>query len=129
MNSNKRIAATVYSLETLFVSGIYVQIPCIKEIMTMIIIIILLIDGAKPGDRNVTKKETEKVLKYKDLLIEIQRMWNVTAEVVPVIIGVNTTISKSLRQYLSNITGKHDIKELKKTAILGTAHTLREVLM
>jgi hypothetical protein len=43
MNSNKRIAATVYSLGTLFVSGIYVQIPCIKEIMTMIIIIIVII--------------------------------------------------------------------------------------
>jgi t-SNARE complex subunit (syntaxin) len=30
---------------------------------------------------------------------------------------------------LSNIPGKHDIKELRKTAILGTAHALREVLM
>jgi hypothetical protein len=29
----------MYSLGTLFVSGIYVQIPCIKEIMTIIIII------------------------------------------------------------------------------------------
>jgi hypothetical protein len=38
MNSNKRIAATVYSLGTMFVSGIYVQIPCIKEIVTIIII-------------------------------------------------------------------------------------------
>jgi hypothetical protein len=43
MNSNKRIAATVYSLRTLFVSGIYEQIPCIKEIMTIIIIIIIII--------------------------------------------------------------------------------------
>jgi hypothetical protein len=43
MNSNKRIAATVYSLGTFFVSGIYVQIPCIKEIMTIIIIIIIII--------------------------------------------------------------------------------------
>jgi hypothetical protein len=42
MNSNKRIAATVYSLETSFVSGIYIQIPCIKEIMTIIIIIIII---------------------------------------------------------------------------------------
>jgi hypothetical protein len=39
MNSNKRIAATAYSLGTLFVSGIYVQIPCIKEIMMTTIII------------------------------------------------------------------------------------------
>jgi hypothetical protein len=43
MNSNKRIAATVYSLGTLFVSGIYVQIPCIKEITIIIIIIIIII--------------------------------------------------------------------------------------
>jgi lauroyl/myristoyl acyltransferase len=39
------------------------------------------------------------------------------------------TISKSLRQYLSDTSGKHEIKELQKTAILGTAHKLREVLM
>jgi flagellar basal body-associated protein FliL len=43
MNSNKRIAATLYSLGTLFVSGIYVQIPSTKEIMTIIIIIITII--------------------------------------------------------------------------------------
>jgi hypothetical protein len=43
MNSNKRIAATVYYLGTLFVSGIYVQIPCIKEIMTMMMIMIIII--------------------------------------------------------------------------------------
>ena len=37
----------------------------------------MLIDVAISGDRNVTKKETEKILKYKSLTIEIQRMWNV----------------------------------------------------
>ena len=37
----------------------------------------ILIDVAIPGDRNVIKKEAEKILKYKDLTIEIQRMWNV----------------------------------------------------
>jgi len=34
----------------------------------------ILIDVAIPGDRNVIKKEAVKVLKYKDLIIEIQRM-------------------------------------------------------
>ena len=27
------------------------------------------------GDRNVIKKEAEKILKYKDITIEIQSMW------------------------------------------------------
>jgi hypothetical protein len=49
--------------------------------------------------------------------------------VTPVIIGATGTISKSFRKYLSSITRKHDIKELQKTAILGTAHVRREVLM
>ena len=75
------------------------------------------------------KREAENILKYKDLKTEIQRMWNVKAKMIPVIIGATGTISKSLRQYLSNIQGKHVIKELQKTAILGTAHRLREVLM
>jgi hypothetical protein len=34
----------------------------------------MLIDDAIPGDRNAIKKEDEKILKYKDLIIEIQCM-------------------------------------------------------
>jgi hypothetical protein len=56
-------------------------------------------------------------------------MWNVKTEVIPVIIGATGTMSKSFRKYLSNITRKHEIKELQKTAISGTAHILRKVLM
>jgi len=89
----------------------------------------MLTDVAISEDRNVIKKEAEKILKYTDLTIEIQRMWNVKAKVIPVIIGATGTISKSFRKYMSNIPGKHEVKELQKTAILGTAHTLRKVLM
>jgi len=34
------------------------------------------VDVAIPGDRSVIKKEAEKILKYEDLTIEIQPMWN-----------------------------------------------------
>jgi len=87
------------------------------------------IDVAIPGDRNVNKKEAENILKYKGLTIEIQRMWNVKAQVIPVITGASGSISKSLRRYLSNIPGKHDVKERQTTAIQGTAHMLCKVLM
>jgi len=56
-------------------------------------------------------------------------MWNVKTKMIPVIIIATGTISKSFRKYVSNISGKHEVKELQKTAILGTAHTLRKVLM
>ena len=43
--------------------------------------------------------------------------------------GATGTISKSFRKYVSYLPGKHEVKELQKTAILGTAHILRKVLM
>jgi hypothetical protein len=49
--------------------------------------------------------------------------------VIPIIIETTETVSKSLRKYMSNIPRKHEIKELQKTAILGTANKLRKVLI
>jgi len=88
----------------------------------------MLINVAISGDRNVIKEEAEKILKYKDLTIEIQRMWNVKPKVIPIIIGATGTISKSFRKYVSIIPGNYEVKEIQKTAILGTAHILRKVL-
>ena len=59
------------------------------------------------------KKEAEKILKYKDLTIEIQRMWNVKTRMIPVIIRATGTISKSFRKYVSDIPGNHVVKELQ----------------
>jgi hypothetical protein len=88
----------------------------------------MLIDVAISGDRNVIKKEAERILKYKDLTIEIHRTWNVKTRVIPVIIGATGTISKSLKKSVSIIPGNHEVRELQRTAILGTAHILRKVL-
>jgi hypothetical protein len=71
----------------------------------------MLIDVAIPGDRHVFKKKAEKILKYKDFKIEIQRMWNVKAKVIPVIIRAIGTISKSLRRYLDNVPRGHEVNE------------------
>jgi len=48
----------------------------------------------------------------------------VKAKVIPVIIEATGTISKSLRQYLSNKPGEHEIKELQKNShIRHCSHT------
>ena len=56
-------------------------------------------------------------------------MWKVKAKVIPVVVGVTGTVKKSFRLYLSNVPGEHEIKELQKPTIFGTAHVRREVLM
>jgi hypothetical protein len=88
----------------------------------------MLIDVAISGDRNVIKMVVEKIFKYKDLTIEIQGIWKVKTRMIQVIIGATGTISKSFRKYISKVPGNHEVKELQKTAKLGTAHIFRKVL-
>jgi hypothetical protein len=74
----------MYSIGTLFVSGIYVQIPSIKDIMMMIMMIMMM-------------------------------MMMMMMIIIMIIIIIS-------------IPGNHEVRELQKAAILGTAHILRKVL-
>ena len=87
------------------------------------------IDVAITGDRNLIKKDAVNNSKFEDPITEIQRTRNVRTKSDMVINGATGTISKHSRQYVSNIQGKHEIKELQKIAILCTAHILQDVLM
>jgi len=87
------------------------------------------IDVAIPADRNVVQKEAGKKLKCKNLCIEIERKWNLKCPIIPVKIGATGTVTRSLRKYLETVPGKHSIYSLQKTAILGTSHIIRKVLL
>jgi hypothetical protein len=59
-------------------------------------------------------------------------VWNVKTQVIPATIGATGNISKSFRKYPSYIPEEHKIKELqtkKRTAMPGTAHILRKMLI
>jgi len=49
--------------------------------------------------------------------------------IIIITIRATGTISKSFRKYVNNIPGKHEVKELQKTAKLGPEHIRRKVLM
>jgi hypothetical protein len=59
----------------------------------------------------------------------MQIMWSKKRVMIPITTGANGSVQKFFRKYLSSITRMHEIKKLQKTAILGTAHTIRKVLM
>jgi 3-deoxy-D-manno-octulosonic acid (KDO) 8-phosphate synthase len=73
-----------------------------------------LIDVTIPSDKNVIQKEAEKKFNYKNLSIEIQRMWNMKCFAIPVIIGATGIVSKSLQKYLVTIPGQRSIDSLQK---------------
>jgi hypothetical protein len=83
---------------------------------------------AVPSERNTSVKLTEKLSKYKDLEIEICRMWGMKTCVIPVIIGALGLVKKGLENYTNKIPGNIQLEELQKIALLGTAHILRRVL-
>ena len=60
----------------------------------------LLIDMVIPDYPNVNTKETEKISKYKDLEVEVRRMWKVRTKITPVITGALGTIKKGLDKKL-----------------------------
>ena len=88
----------------------------------------MIIDVAVPGDFRVKDKESEKIEKYQDLALEINRMWNTTTRVVPIVIGA-LGASYRIRDWLA-LLGV-DMKRLdivQQTALLGSANILRKVL-
>ena len=69
------------------------------------------------------KREAKKILKYKDLTIEIQCMWNVKAKMILVKTGATGTLSKLFRQYLNIILGSMKSWKYTKNNIGHCTHT------
>ena len=73
-------------------------------------------------------KETEKKSKYKDLELEIQRMWHIKTEVVPVVVGALGTIKKGMFGNIKKVSERATVTETQKICMLGSAQILRKVL-
>ena len=88
----------------------------------------MLIDMFIPTERNTSLKTAEKLSKYKDLEIQIEKTWGMKTTTVPVIIGALGLVEKGIENYIGKIPGNIRITELQKTVLLGTAHILRRTL-
>ena len=59
-----------------------------------------------PLDTNTSVQTTEKLTKYKDLEIEVERMWGFKTTTVPVAMGALGTIKKDTENYSNRVTTK-----------------------
>ena len=87
-----------------------------------------LIDISVPSDKNTSLKTSEKLAKYKDLEIEIKRMWKMKTQTVPIIIGALGIVPRTFTHYTSILPIDVSMPEVQKIALLGTAHILRRAL-
>ena len=49
---------------------------------------------AVPSNQNISLKEFQKLSKYKDLEIEVTKMWKLKTKIIPVVIGALGMIKK-----------------------------------
>ena len=86
------------------------------------------IDFSVPMDKNVVKKEDEKLARYEILTQRIRSLHTVRSEVIPIVIGALGTVPNRLPGYLEKL-GIPDITGcLQKSALLGTQRILKNVL-
>ena len=65
----------------------------------------ILTDISVSSESNTSAKFTEKLSKYKDLEIEVNRMWDMKTETIPVVVGALGLIKKRLDNVISRIPG------------------------
>ena len=89
----------------------------------------VFIDVIVPEYRNVVRKEAEKIVKYRDLEIKVQKFWNLTKVcTIPIVVGALGTACKDISEYIKSISPNIEFRIIQKTALLCTAHILRNFL-
>ena len=89
---------------------------------------VTIIDVAVPADKRVSLKETEKIEKYKDLAIELTRIWGMRTRIIPVVVGALGTLSSNSEKWVKELHASITNKDIQRIALLGSAFILRRVL-
>ena len=86
-------------------------------------------DVAIPGDARVRDKELVKIEKYQLLREEIRKLWKLKkVTVVPVVIGALGAVSDKFDKHIEKLGTTIRLEVIQKTALLGTARLLTNVL-
>ena len=88
----------------------------------------LIIDVACLVDSNLILKRNEKMDNYSELRLEIARMWDKEALIVPIIIGALASIANDLECSLKKLGISRNVGTLQKSVLLGTTNILRKAL-
>jgi hypothetical protein len=78
--------------------------------------------------KTLIKKKLQNLSNYKDLEMEISRLWKVITKSVPVILGALGTIKKGLDQNLLLLPGHLLAIWVQKITLMSTTHVIRKVL-
>ena len=75
-----------------------------------------LIDLKISADKNVSVAELEKLSKYKDLEVEVGKLWHMKTVTIPAVIGALGMIKKGTEKHLERIPGRPNLAEMPKNS-------------
>ena len=86
-----------------------------------------IIDIAVPWDANIESKYREKVDHYKDLAIELLRLWQKQVTIIPIIVGSLGCVKSNLDKALKDLSIEIECRSytLQKTAVLASTYILQ----
>ena len=87
-----------------------------------------IFDFAVPKDRRIEEKEKEKIGKYQDLRRELQEIWSVRVNIIPLVFGTFGAILNQFSNRLKETGTSAKIGQVQKIVLLGTARISRKVL-
>jgi len=89
----------------------------------------LVKDIAIPLTRNHPKTETEKIMKYENLTLEIKNIWKLNnPSIYPSVISAEGVVTKNFTKYLENIgLTKKDLKSRAKSSTITNVSYSMEI--
>ena len=73
-----------------------------------------MMDVAVPSDQNISSKQFQKLSKYKQLQIEVTKMWKLKTKIIPVVTGALGMIKKGTQNLIHQIPGKPSLQKTAK---------------
>ena len=87
-----------------------------------------LLDFTFPLDINISAKQFEKLSNYKNLQMEIERMWQLKTSVIPIVVGALVLVKRGTAKHLKKILGKQNLAEMQKILLTSTEHIKKSVI-
>ena len=63
-------------------------------------------DVAIPADINIVAKEREKIIKYQQLRLELEKLWSIKLTIIPIVIETLGSYTSNLHSYLTDLLRK-----------------------
>ena len=73
-----------------------------------------MLDAAVPADKNISLKEFQELSKYKDLEIEVTKMWKLKTKTIPVVIRALGMIKKGTQNFIDQTLVNHHYRKRRK---------------